>query len=130
MRKAHGLIGALVLALVVFGCKPGERSPEEAGLQAPEVEEAISVRTEVEDLKTALAEEGIEGLRSQMEGFLENMAALQESTGKYAETYKQLDQKAQELQQAVEGGNAAAASQKIDEMIQLVKSLPQRQKSG
>ncbi len=114
------------LALVgLVGCGSSSDVPA-PGMGAPEVEYAKSVKALVADLAQSYKQAGLDGLKSGIEGAVENMEAYEENpVGEHEETYKQIAEGVQSLQQLLQGSpKKSEVEAKLKELQSLADKLP------
>ncbi len=131
MRVTQLLMRAtLPLALVCTGCGGGESVENQERFQVnQDVEVAISngIRAEVANLKSAMASEGMAGLRNEAESAAENMestdtSALSEEAQATAAQIKALTA---DLLAKAQAGQQKEAQELLQQMTDLADQLPQ-----
>jgi hypothetical protein len=117
----------LLVTCLVLGCGGSGPDPERFGIESEELEYAKSVRAMLEDLQSSFEQEGLEGLRSGLEGAVENLAAFEsQPTGDHTDTYRRIHEAVTALQSTVDGSPSnAEVQQHLDKLMALADELPQ-----
>ena len=128
MRYQLTWLVPVLLLVFAMGCSGSAPVPTDAemGIASPQAALAEAVKTATEDLKASMEGEGVEGLASSVNGYLENLSgyANDPAAAGMADSIGKLKAAAEELKtMASDSASKDDVKTKIDEMVELAGSL-------
>lgn len=128
MKHQLHLLAPTVLVLFTLGCTGSKPAPTDAemGVSSPQAALAQSLKTDIDDLKTTLDDEGVESLSSGMGTFMENLGGYESdaAAANASDVFAKIKAAAEELQTMAAGSASKDdLKAKIDEMSTLADGI-------
>jgi len=128
MKNQLKWFAPVLLVVFAVGCSGSAPAPTDAemGIASPAAALAQSVKTDTEDLKAALEDEGTEGFASAVGIYLENLGGYEADAAAAGstETFAKLKAAAEELKTKASGSASKDdLKAKVDEMINMAGEL-------